>query len=155
MAPLRLQLLCVALTHCILPSACLPTPGPEKSPVCEEQTVLCHRRGSLPDHRQRSGLLPPDLPAGCGSGDLTRRIEEHDTLKQEWSSKTCFSLRAYLNFYFTQGRYQEAGSPGVRLRLVQIHQIWPAEYDTLHCSSSSPWLHNTSWRLVSLYGFPS
>lgn len=51
------------------PSACLPAKGPEKSPVCVEQTLLRHRRGSLPDHRQRLGLLPPDLPAGCGSGD--------------------------------------------------------------------------------------
>lgn len=53
----------------LLLSHCLPAKGAEKSPDCMEQTVLCHRRGSLPDHRQRSGLLPPDLPAGCGSGD--------------------------------------------------------------------------------------
>lgn len=49
----------------------LPANGPEKLSVCVEQTVLRHWRGSLPDHRQRSGLLPPDLPARSGSGDKT------------------------------------------------------------------------------------
>lgn len=62
---------CVPRSHVC--TVCLPAKGAWTSPVSMEQTVLRSGWSSLPDHRQRSGLLPPDLPAGCGSGDWKRQ----------------------------------------------------------------------------------
>lgn len=75
---------CLHCSSVLPPSPCLPAKGPEKSFVCVEQTVLCHRWGSLPDHRQRSGLLPPDLPAGCCSGDWQETHKKRGLL-QQWN----------------------------------------------------------------------
>lgn len=57
--------------HSVITSLLHLPAGPEKLSVCMEQTVLCHRRGSLPDHKQCAGLFPPDVPARGGSGDKT------------------------------------------------------------------------------------
>lgn len=62
---------CVPRSHVC--TVCLPAKGAWTSPVSMEQAVLRSGWSSLPDHRQRSGLLPPDLPAGCGSGDWKRQ----------------------------------------------------------------------------------
>lgn len=85
----------------VLPSSSPPpAKGPEESSVCVQQTMLRYWWSSLPDHRQCSGLLPPDLPAGCGSGDW-QEIHRQITLFGLicCTRKTHFSLLKSLQDY--------------------------------------------------------
>ena len=83
-----------------LPSSPLPAKGAEESSLRAQQNMLRHRWGSLPDHSQRAGLLSPDLPAGCGSGNLTRVTH---TTKQHITNVglICGTRKTQFSFYNT------------------------------------------------------